>query len=252
MKTNINQLWRGLRSINLASLALLRQPKVFVDFLRQCNKLFASYTLKPIETIEVQSLINTECSELYLPIHWIKPGSTPFYDLVILASLCRMNKPLNIFEIGTFEGLSAVVFALNSLPDTRVYTLDLPSERTDIRRTERSFSANSIGCANQVTRLLGDSALFDFSPYEGKIDLFFIDGAHTEDYVALDTFNAFKCIRDNSLVIWHDCLVPQVLKVLKLVAKYLPVKYIQGTNIAILLGKPDLNFPWQILQRKIR
>ena len=56
----------------------------------------------------------------------------------------------------------------------------------------------------RIHRLLGDSATFDFSPYARNIDLFFIDGAHTYEYVKNDTLKALECCHPGSVIAWHD------------------------------------------------
>jgi Methyltransferase domain len=58
--------------------------------------------------------------------------------------------------------------------------------------------------AGKVQPLFGDSAKFDYSPYHGRVDLFFIDGAHSYEYVRSDTLNAMKCSRPGSVIAWHD------------------------------------------------
>jgi len=55
-----------------------------------------------------------------------------------------------------------------------------------------------------ITELLGDSAIFDFTPYQNRIGLFFIDGAHSYEYVQSDTFNACTCCKDDGIIIWDD------------------------------------------------
>jgi hypothetical protein len=36
------------------------------------------------------------------------------------------------------------------------------------------------------------------------VDLFFIDGAHSYEYVRQDTLNALKCCRKGGVIAWHD------------------------------------------------
>lgn len=47
-------------------------------------------------------------------------------DVVYLALLASVLSPKTMFEIGTLHGYTALLFALNTPPDTLVYTLDLP------------------------------------------------------------------------------------------------------------------------------
>jgi predicted O-methyltransferase YrrM len=257
----------GLRTVNLASLSLWRRPGKLMEFMRRTDMLLLSYSLAPLLSTSLSDLLRDGSpSEVFVPFRHVKPGSTPLADLTVLAALTREKCPRKVFEIGTFEGLSAVVFVSNSDSSVKVLTLDLPpAAANELLRTERSWQAQSIGSeydsgyligrfdANgRVVRLLGDSALIDFKPYQGQIDLFFIDGAHTEDYVARDSLNAFHTISADGWVVWHDCLVPQVASVLRQIAKHHAVYHIAETNLAIAFGKPSANFPWQILNREFR
>jgi hypothetical protein len=60
------------------------------------------------------------------------------------------------------------------------------------------------GFAGKIHQLWGDSATFDFSPFQNNIDLFFIDGAHTYEYVKNNTLKALKCCHEGSVIAWHD------------------------------------------------
>lgn len=258
----------GARTMNLVSLSLLREPAKFVDFLKRTNILFSSLASAhgPMRLATFSELLcNTPLTEILIPFPYVTQGSTPLGDLAVLAALAKERHPRRVFEVGTFEGLSAVTFALNVNPSAAVYTLDLPPSIDNIQRTNRSWQAHQmkfeyesgrlvdvLDCGNKVTRLIGDSALFDFAPYHDQIDLFYIDGMHTEDYVCVDSLHAFKCISSNGCVVWHDCFVSQVQSVLNKIAKYQPVSLIRGTNLAVSFGKPTSDFPWSILNRSIR
>jgi len=251
---------------NLRTLQFCLKPTVLSGYLRGLDTVYSSYSIEPLQPIDLAEILGGESpSELFLPIMYCRPGSTPFADLTALAALTRHKQPHSIFEIGTFEGLTSVVFCKNGHPGVRVHTLDLPHQRKDLQRTTRSFDSHSIGqqydsghlidkliSDNRVECLFGDSALFDFGPYQDQIDLFFVDGAHTEDYVAKDSLNAFRCVAPGGWTIWHDCLTPQVLSVLKLIAQELPVYHISQTSLAIAMQKPGKDFPWQLLHREIR
>lgn len=58
--------------------------------------------------------------------------------------------------------------------------------------------------ASKITCLFGDSATFNFSSFYEKVDFFFIDGAHSYEYVRSDTLNALKCCHQGSVIAWHD------------------------------------------------
>src|SRR5205809_5997341 len=65
------------------------------------------------------------CSSILLmprpPRSALFPYTTLFRSLSLVA---RLMQPKTIFEIGKFEGISALHFALNSPDDCRVYSLE--------------------------------------------------------------------------------------------------------------------------------
>ena len=247
----IEKALRGLTSANLRSLRLSSKPSVFRDYLRDVETVYQAYSYAPLQPVGFDELLGSDfCEPLFLPVGCVRPGSTPIGDLAVLAALARKKRPRRIFEIGTFEGLTTVVFAKNAGRDALVSTLDLPHDTPAPRRTQRSYTAHSItepyvsghlidkfGVRQQSEVLLGDSALFDFAPYRGKIDLFFVDGAHTEDYVASDSSHAFDCLAPDGWVLWHDCFTPQVMKVLKQFAPTRRIYQIRGTSLALATDK---------------
>jgi len=153
---------------------------------------------------------------------------TPLDELAALALLTRVLEPKRIFEIGTFRGRTAVTFALNCPPDCRVHTLDLPAGATiarDVYAVDREFinagppgSGISGGMhkieqvyeyadtdvAHKIEQLYGDSATFDFAPFDDSVDIVFVDGAHHYAAVRSDTENALRMVRPGGVVIWHD------------------------------------------------
>ncbi|HMG72605.1 MAG TPA: class I SAM-dependent methyltransferase [Pyrinomonadaceae bacterium] len=170
-------------------------------------------------------------------------------DLISLCLITRLTQPKTIFEIGTFEGVSAVHFALNSPSDCRIYTLDLPSDESaapNLRLTvadEEVIEVKGKTVFNaypeeskKVVELHGDSAFFDFEPYVGKVDLFFVDGSHSYEYVKSDSENAFRCVRKNGVILWHDYgrYGPhEVSKYLHQIAKQKEIYRLPGGSLAI-------------------
>ena len=148
----------------------------------------------------------------------VASGNVSEYEILVIAQFMAARKPAACFEIGTFDGRTALNMAANAGPQCRVYTLDLPAdqlERTvhDIAHGDakyirkKSSGARFVGTPweEQITQLYGDSATFDFSPYEGKMDVVFVDGSHSYEYVRADTATALKLIKpEGGLILWHD------------------------------------------------
>lgn len=148
------------------------------------------------------------------------PGAgiaTSIAELGYMAMICRGLKPRRIFEIGTFRGRTALNFALNSPDDCTIYTMDLPPESRQARDTEMNAADAKIvteshtgidyvgkDVAHKIEQIYANSLEFDFSPYEGQIDIVFVDGAHHYHAVASDTRNALRMVRPGGFVLWHD------------------------------------------------
>ena len=126
----------------------------------------------------------------------------------------------NLFEIGTFDGRTALNLAFSSPYNCGIYTLVLapemdtqfslaPGERHMVEkekpgvRIEKYRKSNSSIIA-KINQLFGDSATFDFSPYYKSCSLVFVDGSHAYDYALSDTYAAMKMVRKGGMIIWHD------------------------------------------------
>lgn len=213
----------GALGANLATLALARRPRAAMSYvqyglfgwrmiaqqglpLRQFHDLFPT----PLH-VSLELLPATGCLT-YWDANYTK-------DMLYLALLSKGLAAKTIFEIGTLNGYTALQFALNTAPDTVVYTLDLPLDAsvTPALTTTVIDEAHVVAHGRTVTylyeshpagqkvrQLYGDSARFDFSTFNGQVDLFFIDGAHSYEYVRSDTEKALSCVRPGGVIAWHD------------------------------------------------
>jgi predicted O-methyltransferase YrrM len=136
-----------------------------------------------------------------------------------LATLVKELSPRTIFEIGTYTGFTTLHMAVNSPDSCRIYTLDLPPDY-HVRKTGGSYddllvmelSQKTINqrcykkhpLESKITELYGDSAQFDYSAYHGKMDVVFIDGNHSLEFVRRDSENAFKMLSPEGVIVWHD------------------------------------------------
>ena len=184
-------------------------------------------------------------------------GNVNLAETAVLNALCRTYQPRTIFEIGTFDGRTTLNFALNS--DAEIHTLDLPAEElagsdvtgADIKYVDKPVSGarfktgpnKDLPCVKRITQHLGDSAKFDFSPWHGKADLIFVDGAHTYDFVKNDSEAAFKMLApEGGVIVWHDYGVwpdvAQALDEIKAARPDLPLVNVRNTSLAVSITKP--------------
>ncbi|MEI8201961.1 MAG: class I SAM-dependent methyltransferase [Bacteroidota bacterium] len=187
-----------------------------------------------------------------------KKGNVTELESRVIAHLVRHFKPTTIFEIGTFNGYSTLNMAMNTPPDTLIYTLDLPQEmlpntgmKVDANETEyinKSISGAFFihhEASNKIVQLYGDTYSFDFTPYYKSVDFIFIDASHTYKYVANDTEKALNLLSEKGgVLLWHD----YNSVTFKGVTRYLNEKYfgdkrfkdikvIKGTSLTILTIK---------------
>jgi methyltransferase family protein len=247
---------------NLASLRFWAQPECAYRYWNAC--LFLRDAMKgralPITNIwDAFPDLPTDPEVRFPALDQSWPWVDPSYlaDLVHLGLLCKAIYPRTIFEIGTSIGYSSLFLAVNSPPGVKVWTLDLPtgdSDRAkhsltrmdemvvrDCHKREPCFVGYKV--RGEVRRLYGDSADFDFSPYWKSIDLFFIDGAHTYDYVRADTLSALRCCHQGSVIAWHDYgrsgLSYGVTKWLNEFDKVVPISSTPGSSVAFMSCATD-------------
>jgi hypothetical protein len=181
-------------------------------------------------------------------------GNVTLLELLVIASLARCANPPVAFEIGTFDGRTALNIAANLSQEGKVYTLDLP--KSDIGRTrftlalgERKFAdKESSGAkfagtefASKIEQLYGDSATFDFTPYEHRSGLVFVDGSHAFEYVLQDTATALRLASvEKAFILWHDYQPdwPDVIRALNRAYETNPwlggLQRIEGTSLVLL------------------
>lgn len=131
-----------------------------------------------------------------------------------MALLCSLANPKRVFEIGTFEGYSTWILAMNA-PQAEVFTLDLPRHSHKTKYELGELNQEFIGYggrmvfshtrqAPKIRQLSGDSATFDYSGFKDSMDFVFIDGAMTYEYTKNDAEKALFITRKGGVVLWHD------------------------------------------------
>ncbi|MBV8224331.1 MAG: class I SAM-dependent methyltransferase [Verrucomicrobia bacterium] len=179
-------------------------------------------------------------------VHLFHEGQSAISPLeaLALASLIQSHGYKKIFEFGTYKGVSTTQFALNAGPDGKVYTLDLPEndprhgltitscheEKLTTEKGKGSLIPHDL--LGRVEFIREDSAQFDPSPLENRIDFVFVDGAHSADYVENDTKKGWRLLRNGGSIAWHDCN-PRHLEVVRFLKQFeRSVTLIAGTSLA--------------------
>ncbi len=177
-------------------------------------------------------------------------GSPGIHDQVALMSLVCDREPEMVLEIGTYNGATTRLIALN-LPRAKIHTLDLPPDisseelhQSNLPKDDFHLIGNrrvgeaivSDPAIANVTQHFGDSATWDFSPVQG-LDFVFIDGSHTYQYIRNDTIRCAEAAAGRATFVWHDFDYSHydVVRYLTEMANAgLPVRHIEMTNLVVL------------------
>jgi predicted O-methyltransferase YrrM len=138
-------------------------------------------------------------------------------ECAALAALSRLVAARRIFEFGTYKGVSTTQLVLNLAEGGMVFTLDLPEDHPAYslpipKPEERAIAAEGgkgilipRDLLDRITFLSADSAKFDETPYLESMDLVFVDGAHSYEYVKNDSEKGWRMLRPGGVMAWHDC-----------------------------------------------
>lgn len=182
-----------------------------------------------------------------------EPWTMPLHELLILGAICAQRAPARIFEIGTYQGVSTLLMALNSPPACEVLTLDLdPAAQAThahglgvgVPAFEPGRAFRGTPAAAKIRQLYGSSTAFDFAPFYGSADLVLVDADHSYEFVKRDTATAFQLLRPGGVIVWDDYLWEErypecegVTRVVNALARRLPVFRIAGSRLAVYVDR---------------
>lgn len=143
-------------------------------------------------------------AETVTPYSFLEGQALPT-DMALLKGLARRTPGCRYFEIGSWRGESLANVA--SVAEECV-SLNLSGEELrelgfaeDFVRQHKFYS----GGLENVRHIEHNSRTFDFSAFENRFDLVFVDGDHSREGVRIDTRNVFGLLRDDrSVIVWHD------------------------------------------------
>ncbi len=132
-------------------------------------------------------------------------------DAQIIATVVKNSNPAICLEIGTAEGHSTALMAVNA-PQAKIYTINIPPEEilsgeggvftTIAMATEQIGSYYREQKLENITQILVNTAKWE--PKIGIIDVAFIDGCHDAEFVFNDTKKALSQAKSGSFILWHD------------------------------------------------
>ena len=173
---------------------LIREGNFWSETISHNKHKFEKRQEKLIPAVPITDIVPSEVKPNILDSTEIEDdGNVTPLELETVCKVINHYRPKSMLEIGTFDGMTTLHMSMNGDEDAEIYTIDLP--RTKINETalrvktgEKTFiDKDTPGRlflkreehANKITQLLGDSAAFDFSPYESKLDFVFVDGSHS-------------------------------------------------------------------------
>lgn len=250
---------------NAVSLALAKNPKRMLHYVSETLFLYKTFNARRgipqknvFDVLTAHNVEEIRLGSLQTGGTWFWSFSAFASDIVNLCLLCRLVQPRVVFEIGTLTGYTAFHFALNSPADAKIYTLDLPMNgkpapqlkttmvdgtHIESHLEQKRYAFQDTVEAKNITCLFGDSAAFDFSPFHNQVDLFFIDGAHSFEYVRSDTLNALACCHPGSVMVWHDFGRVGVNGVSKWILEFArthPVYCVPGSSLAFMVVPDEI------------
>lgn len=246
---SLHEVLDGLSCLSITALKVaLRRPSQLRKYVSQCLKRYDELVGNGLPALSpvTPSLDMTVTIPAYHT-----GGGMEFSELVILARAVRVMKPKTVFEIGSYHGLSTAVFILNSEPDTRVITLDLPhnwtgspalvSDENLVVRRELVSVPQALGL-KRASQILCDSMQFDPSAYADSVDLSLIDAAHDITHVENDTRKMARMLSPHGIVFWHDYggkgQLKPLARYLEALARRCPLYRICGTSLAWAPAEP--------------
>ena len=203
-----------------------------------------------VKRFGAETVINIEKREIPWLLETTVEGYLDDNQRLILAALAQATRSKTFFEIGTNRGRTTWTVARNN-PGLSAFTLDVsPRDGSEAMTFELDSADHTwLGAGgacgdafrgtpegDRITQLWGDSATFDFSPFEGRMDLVYVDGAHTYDYVRSDTAAALRMLRPAGTIVWDDYTIgPFVYQYITELASTVdrPIYHIFGTRMAI-------------------
>jgi hypothetical protein len=102
-------------------------------------------------------------------------GNTTLLEQLVILGLAKQRGARTVFEFGTFNGRTAANLALTLGPEAEILTVDLPADQQpaqalaagERKYVEKPVSGAKAQWLSNVTQLYGDTAMFDFSPWQG-------------------------------------------------------------------------------------
>jgi predicted O-methyltransferase YrrM len=126
-----------------------------------------------------------------------------------------INKPVNMLEVGSFEGRSSVWFLTEVLtdPDSKITCVDWfngseehEHDGLDVSNIQKIFESNieQTGVAGKVTKLIGKSQEILRTLPIDNFQIIYIDGSHKASDVLEDAVLSFRLLKSGGVMMFDD------------------------------------------------
>ncbi len=148
-------------------------------------------------------------SELDFSTDWFSMR-TPVWERVIQRRV-QPNQPLEILEIGSWEGLSAnyILRTFQQANLTCVDTWEGSDEHGtdhDLSMVEDRFDRNVSKFVSRITKWKGKSSDYFRVGYGYLFDLIYVDGSHHFVDVLVDAFSSHEVLKPGGILVFDDYL----------------------------------------------
>lgn len=145
---------------------------------------------------------------------WFTEHHQHWKDTFELAGM-NFRKPVNILEVGAYEGRSTTWISDNLLTnlDSRMDVVDTFEDwvvhpGADDNRLQKLYSRNLSLSKNgeKIQTFVGDSRIFlpHFLNMQHKYDFIYVDGNHGTENVIIDGLCAYHLLKDDGVIIFDD------------------------------------------------
>jgi predicted O-methyltransferase YrrM len=120
------------------------------------------------------------------------------------------DKPINILEIGSWEGRGSIFF-LNYFPKSTLTCLDIFM----IDNSEGRFDKNVAPYSDRLRKIKsrsGPALDMLYTREAASFDLIYVDGSHDRDDTMLDTVLSWRILKDGGIIIWDDYNIFEAMK----------------------------------------
>lgn len=167
------------------------------------------------EWLEIPSERREQLLQLAQEAALLSEGMTHLNDYLALGAILEAFQPKQIFEIGTFKGITSDFF-MQVLPKSKVISIAYINPKKEFfkkRFNNSELSPQEVGCyvhpsrKERFVQIFGNSHNLiakEMVEKFGPMDLIFIDGDHSLNGVKKDTDLALGMIHENSTICWHD------------------------------------------------